>query len=151
MAAGHEIAFQAVAQKRAEELIIVGITPYGTRLFELRQRGRRFTVEPDASVKIRIVATYALDALHRAYWIQPPGEATSWDQNGERVSESRDEAGGHREYRRTGWRTSFRSVTIVYDDAAGFPGAQGAKIENPWCGYRATIILLDVSEQEQVS
>ena len=151
MAAGHEVAFQAVAQKTAEELIVVGITPYGTRLFELRQSGRRFTVEPDESVELRIVATFALDALYRAYWIEPPSETTSWDRNGERISESHDEAGRRREYRRTDWSTGFRSVTIVYDDAAGFPEAQGAKIKNPWCGYRATIILLDVSEQEQVS
>ena len=150
-AGGHDVAFQAVAQKTSEELIVVGITPYGTRLFELRQRGRRLTVEPDAPEELRIVATYALDALYRAYWIEPPGEATSWDRNGERISESRGEAGGRREYRRTGWGTGFRPVTIAYDDAAGFPGAQGAKIENPWCGYRATIILLDVSEQEQMS
>ncbi|MEO1935080.1 MAG: DUF3261 domain-containing protein, partial [Myxococcales bacterium] len=149
--AGHDAAFQVVAQKMSEELIVVGITPYGTRLFELRQRDRRYTVEPEAPEELRIVASYALDALYRAYWIEPPGEATSWDRNGERVSESRSEGGGSREYRQTGWGTGFGSVTIVYDDAAGFPGARGAKVENPWCGYRATIILLGVSEEEQAS
>ena len=140
------MAFQAVAQKTSEELAVVGITPYGTRLFELRQRGQRFTIEPAAPEEIRIVATFALDALYRAYWVEPPKGVTSWETDGERISESRKGSGGRREYSPTGWSRGFRSVTIAYDETAGFPGKQGATIENPWCGYRATIVLLDVNE-----
>ena len=144
--AGHDVTLQAVAKKTSEELAVVGITPYGTRLFELRQRGRQLIIEPAAPEEIRIVAAFALDALYRAYWIEPPKGVISWEKDGERISESRKESGGRREYSRPGWSRGFRSATIAYDETAGFPGKQGATIENPWCGYRASIVLLDVNE-----
>ena len=145
--AKHDIPFEVVARSTPDALNIVGITPYGTRLFKLQQQGRQYSVAPETSPEARIVAIYALDALYRAYWIQPPGEATSWNRGGEHISESREKGERRRKFRRTGWGAGFRSVRVAYNDVDGFPGGQDARVENPWCGYRAAIALLDASEK----
>ena len=147
-AGAHEASFQVVAQATPEALIIVGIAPYGTRLFELRQRDGQFFVDPALPVEARTLSIYSADALHRAYWIRPPGEATSWDRAGEHISESVQQGDRRRVYQRNDRGAGSQPITIDYHEP-GFEGTQGAEIDNPWCGYRAVIVLLDVNEKDQ--
>ncbi len=56
-----------VVQRRADELVVVGFTHYGVRLFSVRQRGGSVRVEDAPSARHETVAFQVLDALRRGW------------------------------------------------------------------------------------
>lgn len=56
-----------VVRKRADELVLVGLTHYGMRLFVVRQKGSKILVEGALSGEHKRVAVQAADALRRAF------------------------------------------------------------------------------------
>jgi hypothetical protein len=137
------VALEAVAESSQQGLALVGIAPYGASLFALRQRGQDVSLESAASRKHRYLAYFTLDALHRIYWIEPPGgqglaAPERWSWGAEVVSHraAQDAAGGAR---RRVFARGHEAVAIEYPGAAG----GGIHIENPWCGYRAVVVTLD--------
>ena len=135
-----EVSLEVIARSTPEELVVVGIAPFGMRLFELRQRDQRFMVDSSASAEASGLALYAADALTRAYWIQPPANSYTWDRNGEQITDSLRDGERRRIYRRLGQPTGSHEITIDYAGATGPGTAPDARIENPWCGYRAMIV-----------
>ncbi len=137
----HEVSFEVIAQSKEGVLTLVGIAPYGMRLFEIQQRGLEFHQTSSTSRQMQWLAIFSADALYRAYWLQPPGSNEVWVWDGERVTESSH--GQQRLFRQKDASSGSSPVTIDYHDQSNSKGLPGASIENPWCGYRAVIVPLD--------
>lgn len=133
---------ETVARSTDDGLVVVGLAPYGLRLFTLRQRGRAFSVEGAAGRDPGPVPLWVADALHRIYWIQPPpGLAVDcWERAGERVSERRGRGGLRREFASVGAAPDSRPVSIRYP---GRTGPRVIEIHNPHCGYAARVVTLE--------
>ena len=56
-----------VVRKRADELVLVGLTHYGMRLFVVRQEGPKIRIEGALSEEHERTAIQAADALRRAF------------------------------------------------------------------------------------
>jgi len=145
---GREAYFEVIARRAAEELVVVGIAQYGVRLFAARQRDREITLEGALSRESARLARWTLDALHRALWISPPSDAgagpgVSWNWEGESVTESTDGGQRMREFARPG---ESSSVAIRYRPPSTQAGDR-VEIQNSWCGYEATLVLVDTPEQ----
>jgi hypothetical protein len=160
---GKDLRLEVVAQATPAELVVVGLTPFGMRLFTIRQWGRELTVETLSDRKFGQAALWVLDALHRIYWIEPPedaapgdpgsapGDPQSWEREEERVSDWL-EAGQRRrrEFARAGADPAPARVSIDYPGANGAAAPDdgsgaGTSIDNRWCGYEAVWITLESS------
>jgi hypothetical protein len=152
--ARREMHLETIAERVPEGLVVLGVAPYGLRVFAVHQRGREVTIDTP-SRSLEEVAVWTLDALHRAYWIQtPPGNATDpsrWVREGERVSEWR-QAGLplRREFAAAGPDGAHGIVAIDYAAAHAEASEPGTRIRNPWCGYEALLIATAASEAESV-
>lgn len=145
---------ELVARSESDRLVVLGLTDYGVRLFAAEQRGRELSID-GGSRRERVLAGFAMDALHRAFWIQPPEDATpdpeqsaaqpeasvSWDWGDERVRQTRGPTGGRRRYEST-----QESVVATIDyprsgTAGSADGTQaGVVVRNVRCGYEAVIV-----------
>ena len=142
-----EAHFEVIARRIPEELVVVGIAQHGTRLFAVRQRGREIAVEAASSRASAHLARWTLDALHRAIWISAPsnpeaGGVVDWTWENERVTES---IGAGRRMRSFVHPDASAPVVIRYGSAPT-EGADLVEIENPWCGYTASFVVLAVPE-----
>jgi hypothetical protein len=138
-----EAHLEVVARRAQGELLVVGIAPYGVRLFAVHQRGREIRVEGASSREFEHLALWTLDALHRSVWIRAPADAgsdpvVSWMRENERVTESVVAGVRQREFSR-----AHTSATVQVHYAA--PAAATPRIEvlNPWCGYDVVIAVVD--------
>lgn len=132
--------------------VLVGFTPFNTRLFTLRQVGHETTVV-DAMLAERfgIDPLQVQDALHRAAFVKAPGSAeagervTTWVRQGESV---RDSWNGERLAARVFSASSeardhnASRISIEYSAAPPAGASASWTIDNPSCGYRATVITL---------
>ena len=146
----HELGLEAIARKGPEELVVVALVPYGTRLFAIRQRGRNIEIDTASSREMEYLALWVMDALHRGLWIEPPAgspreDGRGWSWEGEQVVEAQRDGRWRREFRRAGDASSnVAPVAIDYLDA---PHARsGFEIRNAWCGYEAVLIPLDEAD-----
>jgi hypothetical protein len=133
-----DVHLEVVARSSPEELVVVGITGYGVRIFAARQRGRVITVEDATTRNYEHLARWSMDALHRSLWIQPPAGAgsdrvLSWAWEDEQVVESGKSGTRLREFSRTG---TSAVVSVRYRE-------RSVEIRNPWCGYDAVFVVLD--------
>jgi hypothetical protein len=143
-----EAHFEVVARRVPEELVLVGIAQHGTRLFAVHQRDREIAVEGAASRESTHLARWTLDALHRAIWITAPSDpeaagVVDWNWENESVTEAID---GGRRTRRFARPDAAAPVVIRYGRPATESGDR-VEIENPWCGYEATFVVFDATEQ----
>lgn len=145
-----ELHLETVADRVSDGVVVVGLAPYGIRVFAVHQRGREAEVEARYRALERI-ALWTLDALHRAYWIESPLRAAAdpsrWIRQGERVSEWRK--GGRlvrREFGSTDRGRAHTVVSIDYAAADGNASEPGIRIRNPWCGYEALLITAESSD-----
>ena len=138
----HQINFEAIAESKSGALTLVGIAPYGTRLFQIQQKeGEIHFSELDSSIH-RSLAIFTMDALYRAYWIRAPSKETSWDYANEIVTEGSNHNERYREFRQSGPREASGSVKIDYGFESDNRTTAVTTIENPWCGYSASIVQL---------
>lgn len=142
-----EIGFEVVARSQQDALVVVGLSPNGSRLFTVHQRDGKFEVAGGTSKKLRILALWTMDALHRAYWIQPlttPLVAVSrFEWFGDEVLEAQHDGRRQRQFARAGSDFAAPVVTIDYL-AERAPGSTGrVEIHNELCGYEAVVALLD--------
>jgi len=136
-----DIGLEVVAQVEAGELVVVGLAPYGTRLFTVHQRGREFEIEAMSSAKLGLLATWVMDALHRSHWIGPEdADSARFAWAGEVVRESAFDGGRRRAFRRAGEDSAAPGVTIDYLRS---PASRSAVIRSEWCGYEAVVAILD--------
>jgi hypothetical protein len=147
-----EIGLEVVARAQPGELVVVGLAPYGPRVFTVHQRDQEFYVETmDSSARSRALANWVMDALHRAYWIgetsADPGGALQpqfvWA--GERVLESEHDGQRRRVFVRAGSASADPGVTIDYSHQ---PASGRAVINNRWCGYEAIVAILEEQTEQ---
>ena len=84
--------FEAVVQKRCDELVVIGFTPFGTRAFSIRQRGTEVQAEVHVPGSWPFPPEYILLDIHRAYLVPlpevpPASEHREIRYGGERVTE----------------------------------------------------------------
>lgn len=155
------IALEVVARAGSDELVVVGLAPYGFRLFSVRQRGREFEVDAGSSARLRTLALFVMDALHRSYWIAPaaadlggtghprdPGgardtEDAQFEWGDEKISESHSSDRRRRAFTRTDSDSADSGVTIEYSHFTASGRAGRVEIRSKWCGYEAVIAVLD--------
>lgn len=145
--------FEAVLQSHGGELTLIGLTPFGTRAFVLRQRGTQvsFDVQVEQALeRMPFPPRYVLLDVHRTFFIGVPGAPLAdGEHTHERAGEvivERWESG--RLHRRTFRRASggpAGEIEIVYTGGMA-PGEMPETIElrNGWFGYRLTIETLSV-------
>lgn len=143
-----KVGLDVIARASGDELIVVGLSPQGTRLFTVRQRGQQFDVEPTSTPMLGHVALWIVDALHRSHWIESPGPDrgdAAWDPDraGEILRESSGDDGRLREFIRPPPAPAVAGVTINYPRKTATGGTGRIEIRNDWCGYDATIVILD--------
>lgn len=66
-------AFDAVLQKDGGELLVLGLTPFRTRGFSLRQKGREFTYEQFVPFDLPFSPEAVLIDIHRAFFFELAG------------------------------------------------------------------------------
>lgn len=140
------VGLEAVARMVQRELIVIGLAPYGARLFTVRQRGREISVEASSKREFEHLALWVIDVLHRIYWIAPPpgdpsSRVSSWNRGDERVREWKDDSLLWREFVRPGENATSSPLTISYHEDAD-TGESTMEILNPWCGYEAVVATL---------
>ena len=142
---GTEIGFELVARPQPNGLVVVGLAPDGSRLFSVHQRGAEFEIDAHSSKKLRYLALSTMDALHRAFWIEPVYDtsagstASRFSWGGEQVLEVRRDGRRQRIFVRGGGDLADPGVTIDYAGESGSANAGRAEIRNVWCGYKAVV------------
>jgi len=144
--ARHE-SFSAVIEKRGDRLLLLGLTPFGSRAFALEQRGNAAVFTPYVDLQLPFSPLYVLADVHRAFFRGLRGAPLSdgWHdgvQDGERLRE-RWAAGRlfEREYR--GDAGGGNTVSIVY--AGGMLGRtppHSMALTSQRFGYALTITTL---------
>jgi hypothetical protein len=145
--AGKKHRFEAVVQKQGDVLSIIGLTPFGTKAFLLRQTGDEIEFESFIDREIPFPPRHVLEDVHRSFlwhvrlpWghAGPEGSSTV-DVLGESVSERWE---GGRLMERSFERGGSGSATLRIDYGEGMLGDRPPpriRLENGWHGYSLTI------------
>jgi hypothetical protein len=148
---GQELSLDAVLQKKDDELLLVGLTPFGTKAFVLAQKGTEVRFTSYMAQPLPFPPRYILEDVTRTYFCGiadgplPDGVHQS-ERDGELIEE-RWKEGRLMERRFTRLDGNPRGE-IVIDYVGGMAGGRSpARIEfdNGWLGYRLTVTT--VSEE----
>lgn len=139
--------FDAVLQKRAGELVIVGLGPMGIRAFTLKQVGDEAVFEQAMGPKFPFPPRNVLVDIHRAFFKRlpaPPGGFPDGVHEGELDEERVVETWRGGELRERAYhRPSFRpgAVRVTYGPGCRADRCEPAtvRIDNGWFGYRLDI------------
>lgn len=149
----HEVNLEVVARRLPDRLALVGLTPYGIRLFAVTQEEGPTEPKIEAdSVALRRLAVFVMDALHRVFWIGPDvagagttdGAAFAWGT--ERVEEAVGPDGRRRRLFRDHRSPADAGVTIDYPSPSAAVGTT-IEVVNDWCGYEAIIAPFESTGQ----
>jgi len=134
---------EAVASLESGELVVIGLGPFGMRLFMIRQPDGAPRVEERASPRLGPPPLWVFDALYRIFWIRAPGGSASpgWEHGGERVAEGYQDGRRWRRFARPGG--GGEGVVIEYPGEAESGGGASITIRNPWCGYEGRVVALE--------
>src|SRR3984957_6161727 len=87
---GHAFGFDAVLQKRGNELTLLGLTPFGSRAFIVTQKGADVSFQNYVGASLPFRPQYMLIDVHRVFLqTGPPGDAAPYE--GGRTFSSADE------------------------------------------------------------
>ena len=134
------VRFQAVLQKKADTLTLLGFTPFGTRAFLLQQKGLEITFTPYLERNLPFAPENILLDIDRAYFIALPGAPLSDGEHsavrdGEEIQETW--SGGTLQERR------FRTVNgTPPGDIRILFGRNGIDFRNGRFGYQLAIVTL---------
>jgi len=140
-------ALHLVVQKSGDELLLIGLHPFGAKLFTLRQRGLETSVEAAPAPALDVPPLNVLRDLNRARFLRVASAGADGS-----FAERRDGT-EIREWREGGrlQRRSFRRlaadppgvVELRFDTpAADAEAGERVTIDNDWCGYRAELTTL---------
>jgi hypothetical protein len=144
--------FDAVLQKRDDELVLLGMTPFGSRAFSLKQTGLQVAFESFVPQELPFPPQYILFDVQRVFFEGTlPGLPTPSDgahefapRDGEVMTEYwQDGRVLQRRFRRTSGDPAGE-IVIVYESgmALGGPPPQHIAFTNGWYGYRLDITTL---------
>jgi hypothetical protein len=145
---GHSFAFDAVLQKRGNELTLLGLTPFGSRAFVVTQKGAAVSFQTYVGTSLPFPPQYMLIDVHRVFFphVGPgdaaasPGEHT-FSSDGEVITETwRDGRVSERTFSRADGRPAGR-IVIHYDETMDEEGGHPHHVvlNNGWYGYRLDI------------
>jgi hypothetical protein len=144
------VTFDAVLQKRADELTLLGLTPYGSRAFLVRQNGAVVSFENYLSEELPFPPRYILLDVHRTMLggISETGAAlpdgVHSAPRGDEVVRERWTGGRlvERVFRRAS-NDPPGEITITYEGGM-IPGREAPRrivFKNGWFGYRLEIAI----------
>lgn len=145
------LSFEAVLQKRGDELTLLGLTPFGSRAFLIQERGTDMSFQTFVSQTLPFSPRYILLDVERVFfpWIDGGSQAsTEGDRRGERDGELIEERWhGGRLLRRSFRRADDRppgAVVVTYDGgmASDATPPSHAVLANDRYGYRLDITTL---------
>ncbi len=134
-----ESSMLAVVQKQGSELILLGLTPFGSRAFMIRQQGVNFEVQSFVPQPFPVPPRFVLLDVHRVNFMHA-GEGTAdgvrtAERAGERIEERwRDGALRERRFLREGYE-----APIVVD----FGSDSEVSLRNGWLRYQLKIETLE--------
>jgi uncharacterized protein DUF3261 len=138
-------ALHLVAQKRGDELLLLGLHPFGAKLFTLRQRGLETSVDAVPAPALEVPPLNVLRDLHRARFLglASAGADGSFEEQRD-GTEIRELHEGGRLLRRSFQRLDADPPGVVElrFESAPAEGGDRVTIENGWCGYRAELTTL---------
>jgi hypothetical protein len=142
----HHVSFDAVLQKRGDEITLLGLTPFGTRAFALRQIGTDVTFESFVPQTLPFPPKYILIDVHRAFFdgiddsgSAPTDGAYEARKNGEIITETwKNGRIVKRDFRRVDGIPKG-DIVITYD-------GDRTHFQNEWFGY--TLDITTVSHKE---
>lgn len=88
---GQPARFDAVVQASGDELLLLGLTPMGTKAFAVRQRGAEVTVERFVDAPLPAPAEAVLLDIHRAWLDDRPTQVRADGWHRRRVTDARGE------------------------------------------------------------
>lgn len=142
----HSFHLEAALQKKDGQLVLVGLTPFGSKAFALTQQGTSVSFESFVDRKPPFPPKFMLVDVQRAYWPIAPATAdgaVATELGAEHVDEVF--AGGHlvsRTFTRAELRPDGKpypgAITIRYDDWQD-DVARRVTITNDWFGYTMDI------------
>lgn len=146
--AGRQTAFEAVLQFDGSELLLLALTPLGTKAFVLRQRGVEVEFEAFVDDPLPFDPRYILEDVHRTYFVGLPGAplGDGWHEarRGEEILRERWAARRLHERRFEPCRGSEPPIVVIYegglDPAAGLPSV---RLQHGRHGYVLDIETLD--------
>ena len=150
---GQTHAFDAVLQKRGDELLLIGLTPFGTKAFVMQQAALEVRVTTaSVSMELPFPPRYVFNDISRAY-VQGIGNAPRSDgmhfleRNGERIEETwHDGRLLERRYRREGGDCRGEIVISYVGGMINGRSPPLIEFDNGWLGYHLSISTL--SEQD---
>lgn len=149
IARGREIGGEVVVQKQGDALMLVGLTPFGTKAFVARQQGAEERVEVFAPEgKLPFPPRFMLLDVHRVQFLglpgAPLGDGTHQGEVGEeRVTEVWQ--GGALMERRFERKDGRPPGTIVITYEGGMKDGAlppRVRLDNGWFGYQITVETL---------
>jgi hypothetical protein len=146
-----EESFQAVVQSSNGVLLVVGLSPMGTKSFILRQEGLDSTFEEFVDGEFPFPGRFILIDLQRCFF--PLGSTDTihsgvnlFQFNGETVEETwRDGQLVTRRFQRPGYGEHGEAIVVSYEDwSEDGSTAKKVTLENGWFEYR--LIILNSSD-----
>jgi uncharacterized protein DUF3261 len=148
---GHSFGFDAVLQKRGNELTLLGLTPFGSRAFIVTQKGVDVSFQNYVGASLPFRPQYMLIDVHRVFLqTGPPGDAAPYE--GGRTFSSADENVTERWHdgrlvQRSYARIDGRPPGAIVVDYEGGVGDDARPphhvvLTNGWYGYRLDITTL---------
>lgn len=136
--------FPAVVQSTEGELVVLGLTPFRTRAFMIRQIGQSFEYESFVEQSLPLEPSWVLIDVHRVFFDGVPREALS-DGTFEQSSESERRTDHWQDGRlrtRSYERRSAPGSFIRIDYGTGYLWGEPPPrltLDNGWYGYRLTV------------
>lgn len=145
-AAARVFSLQLVVQKRGDELVLVGLDPFGAKLFTVRQRGLEVSVDAVPPPVLEVAPLNLLRDLHRERFL---GLATTGADGTFRGERGGTEIREGFEGGRLRWRSFERldadppgRVEVRFEAPEDPEGGARVMVDNHWCGYRSEITTL---------
>ncbi len=145
-----DVEFSAVVQKQGGALLLLALTPFGSRAFSLEQRGTEVTFTSYVPRELPFPPRYMLQDLHRTLFLGIDGGPLA---DGEHVAQRDGEEvierweGGRlrsRAFRRLSGDVAGR-IEVTYDGGMRWPDvARVVHFHNGWFGYDLTVTTTEM-------
>jgi Protein of unknown function (DUF3261) len=145
---GHSFGFDAVLQKRGNELTLLGLTPFGSRAFVVTQKGADVSFQTYVGTALPFPPRYMLIDVHRVFFPADPATeaapfegARTFSAEGEVIAETWHEGRlFHRTFSRSDGRLPGK-IVVDYDGGLGDDSSHPGHVvlTNGWYGYRLDI------------
>lgn len=134
---GHSQSFEAVLQKQASTLTVIGLTPFGTKAFVLVQEGKNLSFESflPKGRSLPLDPNYLLQDIHHAFFLGPDSKTSESCTE----TEGKDGQIRRRTFRRKDDPGGAAVVVSYTGHVEGELFAERVTLDNGYYGYLLTI------------